>query len=121
MRLVVGDAARDELAVALDERPRVGLPELERVGRLHVEVGVREDGRRRVPRRRRDVPDDERPAAPLLDLGGAARLADPRRGPLRGGAHVARSLGVGADGGDRDQLGELVDERFVGRQHGRAL
>ena len=46
MRLVVGDAAREELAVTLDELPRVRLPELERVRRLDVEVRVDEQRRR---------------------------------------------------------------------------
>ena len=40
LALVVGDAARVEPVVALDELERIRVPELERVGRLHVEVPV---------------------------------------------------------------------------------
>ena len=119
MRLVVGDAAGDELAVALDERPRIGLPELEGIGRLDVEMRVGEHRRRAVPGRGGDVADDERAPVPLLDLGRAAGRRDPRRDPVRGRADVAAALGVGADGRDRDQLGEVVDERVVRRDHGR--
>ena len=48
--LVVGDAAGVELAVASGQLERRGIPELERVGRLHVEVRIREDRRRGVRR-----------------------------------------------------------------------
>ena len=84
VRLVVGDPAGDELAVALDERPGVGLPELERVGRLDVEVRVGEDGRCLVARSRRATRRHERAPVPLLDLGACRRRCDPRGDPLRG-------------------------------------
>ena len=103
MRLVVGDAARDELAVALDERPGVGLPELERVGRLHVEVGVREDGRRAVPRRRRRRARRRaagRPAPrsrPCRPPRGSARRPTPRRRarrPLRSASALTDGIAI---------------------------
>ncbi len=43
--LVVGGAAGEEPAVAARQLPRVGLPLLDEVDRLHVVVGVQEDGR----------------------------------------------------------------------------
>ena len=89
------------------------------IGRLDVEMRVGEHRRRAVPGRGGDVADDERAPVPLLDLGRAAGRRDPRRDPVRGGADVTASLGVGADGRDRDQLGEIVDERVVRRDHGR--
>ena len=54
--LVVGDASRVEPAVALVELERRRVPELERVGRLHVEVAVAEDGRGASPRPERPAP-----------------------------------------------------------------
>ena len=74
MGLVVGDAARDELAVALDERPGVGLPELERVGRLDVEVGVDEHGRRAGAR---DGAAPRRPRAAARRAPGSRRCPRP--------------------------------------------
>ena len=84
VRLVVGDAAGDEPAVTLGELEGVGLPELERVGRLDVEVRVAEDGRRGTGAGRRgDLADDERPLAPLIDSAVAARRTDPLGDPVR--------------------------------------
>ena len=119
MRLVVGDTTRDELAVALDERPGIGLPELERVGWLDVEMRVGEDGRCAVPGRGGDAADDERAPVSLLDLGRAAGRHDPRGDPLRRRADVAAALRVGADRRNRDQLGKVLDERVVRWDHGR--
>ena len=118
MRLVVCDPARDEASVPLHERPRIRLPQLERIGRLDVEVGVDDDGRRALGSCLH-LADDERSPVPLLDLCGSARSPDPLDDPVRCAAHVARVRGVGADGGDRDQLGELGDEVFVAAGHPR--
>ena len=112
VRLVVGDAASDEEAVALGQRPRVRLPQIERIGRLHVEVRVRQH-RGSVAPRGGDLAEDERPAGPLGDLDLPAGGADPRRDPVRRAREVRRVRRVGAHGRDRDQLAKLGDERIV--------
>ena len=120
LALVVGDAAGVEPAVALDELERIRVPELERVGRLHVEVPVAEDrGRRLRGLRGADLADDEWALTPGDHLGAAAgsrhEIGDPRG--RRGDVRAVRR--IGADGGNRDQLGELGDERVGGRHvHG---
>ena len=117
MRLVVRHTASDERAVPLHELPRIGLPELERLGRLHVEVGVDESGRCAAPGRGGDLADDERPTAALLELCGAAGAANALCDPLGGAADIAGPFRVGAHGGDRDELRELGDQGVVGRNH----
>ncbi len=67
--LVVGDPARVQPAVPLGQLERRRLPEVERVGRLDVEVRVAEDGRRGLGALGRgDLTDDERPGAPRHEL-----------------------------------------------------
>ena len=59
--LVVGDPAREQAAVPLRELEGRRLPQVERVGRLYVEVRVAEGGGRRLRLLgRRDLADDER-------------------------------------------------------------
>ena len=83
--LVVGDAARVEPAVALDELERRRLPELERIGRLDVEVRRRQRivGAASGLVRGADLADDERPLAPRDHLRGTAGAADPVGAPTR--------------------------------------
>ena len=122
VRLVVGHAARVEPAVALGQLERRRLPELERVGRLHVEVRIDEDRRRRLWRARRaHLTDHEWAAVPVDDPGLAAGLADPVDHPLRGAPDVGAVRRIGADGRDRDQLREPCDERFMRPRHGPAV
>ena len=88
LALVVGHAAGVEPAVALDELERIRVPELERVGRLHVEVPVAEDrGRRLGVLRGADLADDEWALTPGDHLGAAAgsrhEVGDPARPPRR--------------------------------------
>ena len=84
LALVVDRAAPVEVAVADLGLERIALPELERVGRLHVEVAVAEDGRRARRRRRgADLADRERLAVPVDELALAAGVADERRRPTR--------------------------------------
>ena len=120
LALVVGDAARVEPVVALDELERSRVPELERVGRLHVEVPVKQDrGRSLGVLRCADLADDERALAPRDHLGAAAGARDEVGDPSGRGGNVRLVRRVGADGGNRDQLGELGDERVEGRHlHG---
>ena len=68
--LVVCGTTGVEPAVALDELEGRRLPELERVGRLHVEMAVTEDRRRGIGvLRGADLADDERPLPPGDHLG----------------------------------------------------
>jgi hypothetical protein len=109
VRLVVGDAARVEPTITLGELERRRLPELERIGRLDVEVGVAEDRRRRLRALgRRHLADDERPSSiprnfVCRSAGPANAICDPRSRPL----DVAGVRWIGADRRDSDQLGEL--------------
>ena len=108
--LVVGRAARDDVAVFDDGLERRALPQVERVGRLHVVVAVDED--------RRGVVGD---VVLGVDDGVAARLhhvhllhadaAEVGGEPLGGAARVVVVVGVGGDRGDAEPVGELVDER----------
>ncbi len=96
--LVVGDAARVKTSVARSELEGRRLPELERVGRLYVEVRVAEDRGRLVgPVGRAHLADHERTAhSPRDDLGRAATVTDPGGNPRRGRLHVRRMRRVGA-------------------------
>src|SRR6185503_12893678 len=112
LALVVDRAARVQVLVPDLRLERVRLPELERVRRLHVEVAVAEDGRRALrARRRADLADRERLAVPVDDLAFTARGADEVPHPLAGTHDVRRMLRVGADRGDAEELGELVEPR----------
>ncbi len=75
--LVVGDPARVQTAVAMRELERRRLPELERIGRLDVEVRVAEDRRRRLGSLRRRAPRRRRAVARPT---GRARPIPRRRG-----------------------------------------
>ncbi len=120
--LVVGDAARVEPAVSLRQLERRGLPELERVRRLDVEVRVAEDRRSSLGALRRgELADDERPRAPGYELGRPTAVSDARGDPLRGSGDVCGVRRIGAHGGDGDQLGERVAELVGRRRHGRAV
>ena len=120
--LVVCDAACIEPRVTLDELERRRLPELERVGRLDVEVPVAEDRRRTLGvARGAYLADHERALAPGDHLGCPARASQEGGNPFCSCGDVALVSRIGADGRDRDQLGELGDERIEGRQlHGRS-
>ena len=73
LALVVGDAARVRPLAADLELERVGLPEVERRGRLDVEVVVDEDGRRVAGAvGGRDLAEHELALAERRQLGGAA-------------------------------------------------
>ena len=110
LALVVGDSTRVEPAVALDERERIGLPQVERRRGLDVEVAVAEDGRRLVGAGRgAHLADHERLARRLDELRFAAGGHDHVPHPLGRPAHVAGVLRIRADAGDRDQLGKLVE------------
>src|ERR671937_53969 len=81
--LVVGDAACEELALADRWLEGRALPELERRGRLDVEVPVDEHGRSGTAGRRRHLADRERTTVLLDDVGLAPGLPDERADPIR--------------------------------------
>ena len=98
LALVVGDAAGVDPFVANRRLERVGLPELERRRRLHVEVAVAEDRRRtRGVGRRSDLADDERSlpvrdrARPRRRRAGSSPRPTPRPARHRPGAPGRRS------------------------------
>src|SRR5205807_7465359 len=89
LAFVVGDPPRVCPAVAHRELERVALPELERRGRLHVEVAVDEHGGR-VGRTggSPELAEREKPLAERRELGRPARGTDEGADPLAGAAHV---------------------------------
>jgi len=107
--LAGGREQQVELAFVVDRAPAVeiltshrglkrrGVPELERVGRLHVEVAVAEHRRRVAPARRRQLPNHERLAAPVHDPAVASRAAHEVAYPARRLLHIVRARRVGAD------------------------
>ena len=108
LALVVGRAARVDLAVAHGGFERRRLPQLDRIDRLHVVVAVEEDRRR---------PFGAQPVA--VDDGKAGRLDQPHvlhadaphlvGRPLGAALHVAGMLGQRADARDGEVRLELLD------------
>src|SRR5436190_11374025 len=114
LALVVDDPARVEPAGALLQRERVGLPQIERIGRLDVDMPV-DEHRRGRPVRRRQVADDQRLRVGRDDLGRPAGAPHELGEPVGGSAHVSRPLRIRADAGNTNQLGKLVEP---GLSHG---
>ena len=118
LALVVGDASRVEPAVAHLGLEGLAFPQLERRGRLHVEVAVAEDQRSsaRVVARR-DEAVDEGPLARPGELCRSAGAANELEDPVGRGSHVARPGWIGAHARDPqklDKLGQLArGERAV--------
>ena len=108
LSLVVGDASSVRPFAANLELERVRLPELERRGRLDVEVVVDEHGRRIAGAvRRGNLAQHELALAERRQLGGAADAADELAHPLARAFHVVPVGRVGAHARDRDQLRQL--------------
>ena len=110
LALVVDGAAAVEVAVAQLGLERPALPQVERVGRLHVEVAVADD------RRRVAAPLDARisPMASGWPSQSTTSASPPTRAhevahPLARAHDVAGVRGVGADRGDPQELRELVE------------
>src|SRR5205814_10137427 len=119
LALVVGDAARVRPAVPHRQLERLALPEVERRGRLHVEVAVAEDrGRPLGVAGRRDLAQRELLLAERGQLGGAPDPADELADPLPGALHVLAVRRVGTHARNRDELTELVAPGLV---HGARL
>ena len=106
--LVVDRAAAVQVAVADLRLEGIRLPEIERRGRLDVEVAVEEDGRRvGRPGGGRDLADRERVRLRLDQSGLAPRPAHELADPLARAPHVDGVRRVGGDAGDAQPLGEL--------------
>ena len=102
---VVCDAAPIRPAVADVELERRRLPLVERRRWLHVEVAVREDGRRvAAVRRRRNITDEELAIAERDELGLPARALDELDDPLAGAPHVVAMRRIRAHRRNRDEL-----------------
>ena len=110
--LVVGRAAGTQ-DVAVDRRvERVGVPQLDRVDRLHVVVAV-DDHRRRVGVGAGPLGVDGRQPGRRPDLDGREARAPGGVGePFGAAVHVGVVVGLGADAGDA-QPGVEVGEQFV--------
>ena len=111
LALVVGDPAAVQVLAADLGLERRRLPQLERIGRLHVEVAVAED-RRRVGRSRA-TPAARRPRA-VARASRPARTPRRRRGSSRTPSSPACATSaarrrVGADRRDPQELGQLVE------------
>ncbi len=120
LTLVVGDAARVEPAVALRELERRRLPEVERRGRLDVEVTVDHHGRRiaAAVRVRGNVADDEIPLAVGDELGLPTHALDEVTHPFGCAPHVGLMRGIRADARNRDELAQLIEPGLL---HGRRV
>ena len=113
--LVVHRAAGVEIAVADLGLEGIGLPEVERRRRLHVEMAVEHDrGRVAVSARRGDLPDREREGGRLHEPGLAARSSHEVADPLAGAPHVAGMRRVRAHAGDAEELVELLEPGLIG-------
>src|SRR5438105_6177160 len=114
LALVVGDPARVRPTVPDRELERIALPELDRRWRLHVEVAVREHGRRaRGTARRAQLADRQVPVADRRQLAGSTGGADEVAHPLAGAANVFIVRRVGADARNAEELRELVAPGLV--------
>ena len=119
LALVVGDPATVVPAVALRELEGRRLPQVERRGRLHVEVAVDQDGRRApVAGRGRDLPQDELALAERRHLRLPAGALDEVGKPLRRAHNVVAVRRVRAHRRDRDELAQFVEPRLL---HGAEL
>ena len=110
LALVVGDAASVEAFIAERRFEGFGLPELERRGRLDVEVAVADDRRGlAVGGRGAELAERERMAIPVAELRFPPSPADEVADPLARLADVALVRRVCADARDADELGQLVE------------
>ena len=108
--LVVDGAASVEPAVPELRLERIRLPEVERRGRLDVEVPVEEDGRRLVGAvRGGDLTDGERERVRGDELGPAAGCPHEVPHPLARTGDVLRVGGVRAHARDAEPFGELLE------------
>ena len=119
LALVVGDPACVEPAVAHGRLERGRLPEVERRGRLDVEVPVRDYRRRTVGALgRAELADDERMLLGRHQLGLPAGGADEVPHPFGGEHDVVAMLGIGTHARDAEELGELLHPLCGRLRHG---
>jgi hypothetical protein len=121
--LVVDGAAAVDPPVADLRLEGRRLPEVERRGRLDVEVAVQEDGGRiAVPRGGGNLAEGEGVCRHRVQLGPAPRLADEVADPLTGAADVGGVRRIGAHARDAQELEELLEPSRIGPLvHGRNL
>ncbi len=111
LTLVVRRAATDDAPVTHERLERRGLPELDRVDRLHVVVAVDQDRRR--ARRVEPVGVDDRMAGRARRLGVLEPDAGQLRGdPVRGADHVRRVLRQRGDRRDPQELEQALEPQF---------
>ena len=116
LSLVVGDPAGVIPTVALGELEGRRLPQLERRGRLHVEVAVDHHGRRLgAVRVGGNVADHEIAFALAHELRLSAHALHEVAHPFGRAAHVVSVSGVSAHAGDRDELAQLVEPGLLHR------
>ena len=119
LALVVGDPARIRPLVLDRERERVALPQLERRGRLHVEMPVTENRRGVLGiGRGPDLAERELLLAERRQIGGAADAPDEVADPLARPLHVLAVRRIGAHRGNRQKFTEFVVPGLV---HGARL
>src|SRR5213596_2813348 len=119
LALVVCDAARVQPTVADGRLERLAVPQLERSRRLHVEVPVDEDRRRRaVSGRSANLAERERLRIGLEELRVAARSSDEVPYPCRRVPHVRILHGVRTDARNPQKLKKLVEPSLF---HGGAV
>ena len=117
LALVVGDPTAIQVLAPDLGLERRRLPQLERIGRLHVEVAVAEDSRRAVGvARRAHLAHGERLPVPVDQIALPARVADQPAHPLAGLLDLAGARRIGADRLDPQKLGELVEPLRHGRE-----
>ena len=112
LALVVDRAAPVEIPVADLGLERIALPELERCGRLDVEMAVEKHGRGVAAVRGADLADRERVALPVDHLRLAAGVAHEVRDPAGGAHDVAGVRRVGAHRRDAEKIRQLVEPRM---------
>ena len=107
LSLVVDGAARVDAAVPHGRLERRRLPQLERLGGLHIVVTV-DEHRRCAIAGLAPLADDDRMAIGRDDLGRETDVAHARGKPLGGTHHVGPMLGARAHARDAQELEQLV-------------
>ena len=107
LALVVGGAARVDLAVAHRRLERRAGPQIHRIDRLHVVVAVEQN--RRLARGVQPLAVDNRVARRSMSRTFCMPTAQRIGGPLRGAADVGGVLGKRADARNREVLLQLLD------------
>ena len=112
LSLVVDRPAAEQVLPTDLRLERLALPQLERRGRLNVEMAVAEHRRRlRAAGRGGDLSDRERLPLPVDDLRRPTCSSDEVGNPAGSAGRIGIVRRVGAHRGDAQELGELVEPR----------